>query len=158
MEVLALIVSSTLFFLGVLGIFLPVLPSTILVWAGIAIHQLWMAPLSVGWKFVIVAGIITLLAELLDFVASYLGAKKFGATWKGALGALVGAIVGGIFFNLPGLILGPIIGAMLFEFIEQRSWRAASRAGIGAIVGSLFAQGTKLAVSVGLVIAFYFYL
>lgn len=158
MEHLALAVSSVFFFVGVIGIFLPVLPSTIFVWAGIIIHQLWMAPYSVGWKFVILAGILTLLGELLDFAASYLGAKKLGATWKGALGGLIGAIVGAIFFSLPGLILGPILGAMLFEFIEQRSWRAASKAGLGAILGAIFAQGAKLAISLGLIIAFYYQL
>ena len=54
-----------------------------------------------------------ILSLVLDFLASVVGAKKLGATWRGMLGAVVGATVG-LFFSLPGLILGPLLGAFLF--------------------------------------------
>ena len=37
----------------------------------------------------------------LDYVASIYGAKRFGATWRGAVGAIVGGLVG-LFFALSG--------------------------------------------------------
>jgi len=72
------------------------------------------------------------------------GAKRLGATWRGAAGAIIGGLVG-LFFNLPGILLGPFIGAMLFEMAGGREWKAASRAGVGATLGLLAGALGKLA-------------
>ena len=72
---------------------------------------------------------------LIDYIATLLGAKTLGATWRGMLGALVGLILGLIMFPPFGLILGPFVGAVVFEWAFGREIREASKAGVGAVAG-----------------------
>jgi uncharacterized protein YqgC (DUF456 family) len=76
------------------------------------------------------------LSVLLDYLASMWGAKRFGATWRGVAGAAVGGLIG-IFFNLPGILLGPFIGATLFELAGGYKLKEATHAGLGATLGLL---------------------
>jgi uncharacterized protein YqgC (DUF456 family) len=55
----------------------------------------------------------------------------------------------GLFFGLPGLIVGPFAGAVLGELTAQQDLRRAGRAGVAAWIG--FVIGT--AVKVGLAFA-----
>ena len=58
-------------------------------------------------------------------------------TWRGVTGAAVGGLVG-LFFGLPGVIIGPFIGALLFELVGGYQFKKAAHAGLGATLG-LFA-------------------
>ena len=80
--------------------------------------------------------LVTVLSLAVDYVASVYGAKRLGATWRGATGAIVGGLIG-IFFNLPGILLGPFIGATAFELAGGRTFKDSSRAGVGATLGLL---------------------
>jgi uncharacterized protein len=55
----------------------------------------------------------------------------------------------GLFFGLPGLIIGPFAGAVLGELTAHQDLRRAGRAGLAAWIG--FVIGT--AVKVGLAFA-----
>ena len=70
-----------------------------------------------------------------------------GATWKGAVGALVGGVVG-IFIPPPlfWIFVGPVVGAVLGEMLGGRGVRDAGRAGWGTFLGSMVALAAKLAV------------
>ena len=76
------------------------------------------------------------LSLALEYLASAMGAQKLGATWRGVLGATLGGIVG-FFFGLPGWILGPMLGALLFERLGGYSTQKAAKAGIGALLGMM---------------------
>jgi hypothetical protein len=55
----------------------------------------------------------------------------------------------GLFLGLPGLIVGPFVGAVLGELSTNPDWRRAGHVGIAAWIG--FAIGT--AVKVGIAFA-----
>jgi len=128
---------------GCLGSILPAVPSTPLVLGAAVVHKLYFQADSAGWIVMTLLVLITGVALLMDYLATVLGAKQFGATKKGMTGAIVGGIVG-LFFNLPGILLGPFIGAVLFEMVGGREWKPACRAGIGATLGLLAGAVGKL--------------
>lgn len=155
-EYVALGVTTLLFLIGVITSVLPVIPGSVIVWAGVIIHKLWMGEDSVTWKIVILTGVLTLIGQALDIVMGIWGARRFGATWKGAVGAFLGAFVG--FFLPPPLlwlILGPVIGAIIGELTAGRTFREGGRAGIGTVVGSIVAFALKFGLSVCVVVIFY---
>lgn len=152
---LALILATSLIALGFLGTLLPILPGTVIAFAGIVVHKLLLGEASVSWEFVAIAFGITLLTLVIDAWCTWWGARRFGASWKGALGAVLGGLFGLIFFNLPGLILGPIAGAVLFEVLDNRSGPEAARAGAGTVVGALVAFILKIGLTTGMVAGFY---
>lgn len=157
METTALSVTILILIIGVISTPLPILPGPIIAFAGVFMHQLWMGDdRSVGWTFVGIAGALAMLSMIMDYVFTWWGAKKYGASWQGALGSIIGGIVGAIFFNLPGIILGPIVGAVLFELLNERTMQEAGRAGFGTIVGGILALVFKMASSVAIAVGFFF--
>lgn len=135
---------------GIAGMILPALPGPILLWAGLALAA-WIHDFDrVGVGIVALLFALNVLAYVVDFVAGSLGAKKFGAGRQAVIGAALGAVVG-IFFGLPGLILGPFVGAVLGEYAERRHLGQAGRAGIGAWVGFVLGVGAKLAIGFAMI-------
>lgn len=151
----ATVIASLLIGFGILGTLLPVLPGTVFAFIGITLHKVLLGDASVSWSFVLVALLITILSVMIDIWCTWWGARRFGATWLGAMGAVMGALIGFLFFSLPGLIIGPFAGAVIFELLANRTGSDATRAGIGTIVGSFVAMILKLGLTAGMGVAFY---
>lgn len=120
--------------LGMVGSVLPGLPGTPLILLVAVIHRLYFGDAGASnWTIAALLG-LTLFSLLLDFLAGVIGAKKLGATWRGVVGAVLGVMIG-MFFSLPGLILGPFLCALIFEMLGKREFNDAARAGVGAMLG-----------------------
>jgi len=147
--VLLLVLAALLVVAGLVGMVSPALPGPLLLFAG-----LWMAAWAEGFAHVgagtvITLGVMAAIAMLLDSLAGAFGARRYGASGRAMLGAALGGIVG-IFFGLPGLLLGPFIGALLGELSMRRDLPTASRAGWGATVGMLLGIAAKMALGIAM--------
>ncbi|WP_281784001.1 DUF456 domain-containing protein [Sinimarinibacterium flocculans] len=145
--------------LGIAGAVLPALPGVPMVFAGLWLGAWIDGYARIGTGTLIVLGVLTALSLLIDFVASALGAKRVGASPKAVTGAVLGSLVG-LFFGLPGIILGPFIGAVLGELATQRNFDQATRVGIATWMGLLFGTIAKLVTSlvmVGIFVFAYFF-
>jgi len=89
-------------------------------------------PIGAG-KLLVLAGLAA-LAHVMEYVASALGAKKFGGSLWAAAGALLGVVVGLLFGPL-GLVVGPVAGAMAGELLKTGKVEQSVKAGVGALVG-----------------------
>lgn len=143
-QIIGLALALVVMGLGLAGSILPGLPSTPLVLIAAIGHKLYFGETGAGWLVLSLLVGLTLLSLLMDYLATVYGAKRLGATWLGALGAVVGGLIG-IFFNLPGLLFGPFLGAVVFELAAGRSLKDSSRAGVGATIGLLAGALGKLA-------------
>ena len=131
---------------GLVGLVLPALPGAPLLFSGLFVAA-WAEEFAyVGAGTLTVLGAMALLTYGVDFAATALGAKKFGASKRAVVGAAVGALVG-LFFGIPGIILGPFIGAVIGELTTERGLGEASRAGVGATIGLIFGAAAKLALA-----------
>ncbi|HSH94230.1 MAG TPA: DUF456 domain-containing protein, partial [Roseimicrobium sp.] len=81
------------------------------------------------------------------------GAKRMGATNRGVIGAMLGVLLG-MFFSLPGILLGPFLGAMAFEMAGNRPFNEAARAGVGATLGLLAGAFGKIACCILMIVVF----
>jgi hypothetical protein len=143
-QIVGLVLTLLLMSAGVLGSILPGLPSTPLVLIAAIGHKLYFGDASAAWWVILLMAGFAGLAMLMDYLATMYGAKKLGATWRGALGAILGALIG-LFYSLPGVILGPFVGAVAFELAGGRSMKESSLAGVGAVLGLLAGALGKLA-------------
>ena len=144
-------------FIGVMGNLIPGIPGTPLILAGALGHQLYFAGQGgVGWWWVAALAALGLVALGLDYLATLIGAKKLGATWKGMVGAVLGVIVGVFVFPPIGLIVGPFVGAMGFEWVFGREARESAKAGVGAVLGLALGVLGKLICSVVMFALFAF--
>src|SRR5689334_1103811 len=105
-DAIALIVALLVMCIGCIGSVMPLIPGTPVVLIAAIGHKLFMGPKSVGWLIITALVALTVFSVVLDYLASMYGAKRFGATRKGMIGAIIGLLVG-LFFNLPGILLGP---------------------------------------------------
>lgn len=151
---LTLAVAILFFAVGLIFSFLPIVPGSIIAWLGLFIHKLWLQEASVSWPFFWFATGLVLLAQVIDLLLTYWGARTFGATWRGGLGGVLGGIIGVLILNLPGLVMGPIIGTMLGELIGGRGLREAGRAGLGAFIGGLVTFFFKLLATLTVITGF----
>jgi uncharacterized protein YqgC (DUF456 family) len=150
MTVLTWIIAILLVAAGLAGLVLPALPGPLLVFAGLFLAAWAEQFVHVGTWTLVVLAVMAALASLADFVAGAFGAKRYGASPRSVAGAALGAIVG-IFFGLPGLLLGPFIGALLGELSARRDLAAAGRAGWGATIGLVLGTAAKLALGFAMV-------
>src|SRR3990172_4189580 len=109
-QIIGLSLALLVMLIGLIGNVIPAIPGTPLVLVAAIGHRLYFGEASVSNTILVALLTLTIVSVLFDLAASALGAKKFGATWRGAAGAVIGGIIG-IFFSLPGIILGPFIGA-----------------------------------------------
>ena len=138
------IVAILLVLAGIAGSVLPALPGVPLVFAGLLIGA-WIDHFQkVGWFTLVVLGLLTLLSFAVDFLATSMGAKRVGASKWAIAGSALGTLAG-LFFGIPGLILGPFLGAVAGELIARRGQRQAVRSGLGAWIGLLVGTAGKLA-------------
>lgn len=129
---------------GLAGTVLPALPGVPLVFAGLFIGA-WIGNFQeVGWVTLGILAALAAVAWAVDFVAGAAGARYLGASTRAFWGATLGALVG-IFFGLPGMLLGPFIGAVVGELSGGSGLAHSGRAGLGAWLGMVVATAVKLA-------------
>jgi len=159
-HVLLFVLAGLLILVGLAGILLPLLPGIPLMFAGMLLAAWADGFRHLGWGLLAVLAALTLLSMALDFWATAHGARRVGASRMAMAGAALGTLVG-LFFGLPGLLLGPFIGALAGELLALRSLRAAAigqatRIGAGTWIGLLIGIALRFALAFAMLGLFAF--
>lgn len=142
--------AAALIVVGIAGTILPALPGVTLVFAGMVLAA-WVGDFQhIGWPTLVVLGVLTALALIVDFVAGLLGAKRLGASSRALWGAAIGTLAGLFFFPI-GLIVGPFAGALIGELLAGGTLRKATSVGLGAWLGFIFGTLAKIALCFAMV-------
>ena len=144
---------------GLVGLVVPVLPGAPLMFLGI-LAVAWADGFArIGTAGLVITGAIAGLILIADYVAGAVGARAFGSSWWGLLGAFLGMIVG-FPMGLPGLIFGPIVGAIVLEYFKDPDFKRAGKVGVGTLVGFILGTAVKYALAfvlIGVTLLFYFF-
>jgi uncharacterized protein YqgC (DUF456 family) len=153
MDYFLLISGIVLMLIGIIGCLVPVLPGPPLSYIGIILLHLSRFG-QFSKTTLIVLGLVTIAVTILDYIVPVWGTRKFGGSKYGARGATVGLIIG-FFLGPAGIIIGPLLGAIVGELIFRDDMKYAIKAGFGSLLGFLTGVGLKLAAS--LIMTFYFF-
>ena len=135
--------------LGVAGVVLPLLPGSLLLFGG-ALLVAWAGDFAlVGWPTLTAVGVLAVAIWLVDWVAAALGAKATGASRWALVGASLGLLVG-LFFPF-GFVIGPAVGAILLEYLQDPDFEKALAAGLGTFLGFVLGSVVKVVLAVTLV-------
>lgn len=148
---------------GIVGAVVPAIPGASLILVAILIWGIVHGFSSVGISLS-VAIVVLILSIGIDFLATYWGAKRAGASKWGQIGAIVGLLTGilGLLPALPfggpllGILIGPLLGAIIGEYLYQRDLNLALKAGVGIVVGSLVGNLIQGALAIATVAVFLF--
>jgi uncharacterized protein YqgC (DUF456 family) len=128
---------------GVLGVVLPLVPASLLLFGG-ALLVAWAEDFTrVGWPTLAIVGLLSALIAVVDGVAPALGAKAGGGSRWAVVGASLGLLVG-LFFPPVGFLVGPAVGAVLLEYLKDPDFDRSLKAGMGAFVGFLLGSLVKV--------------
>lgn len=162
METIWIVVILALLIIGLLGTFIPVLPSTAIGWIAMLIFYL-VSENSLSGSTMIWVTVAAVVVQLLDVLLPLWGVKLFGGTKKGVRGATIGLIVAAVWsftpltFLFPGflaIIIFPIIGAFTTEIVaEDGNLSKAFGGAMGSLLGFFLTVGFKFAL-----IVWYLYL
>lgn len=150
MHVLMVALGAVTVIVGMAGLIMPGVPGLPLVFLGIAIVSWADDFMRIGLPTLTAVAVLGLLGAAFDYAAGLLGATRAGASRWGLFGAVVGMLAG-LPFGLLGLVVGPGLGAMAFEYVKDADIQKAARAGVGVLVGFVLGTAMKYAVAMTMI-------
>lgn len=130
-------------------------------WLALGLVAMWkfIYPGSMSWDFVLILGVLSAVAEGLEFILQAQYAGRYGASTRGNIGGIVGAIAGAIFGApfflglgaLAGALGGAWLGCLLAE-MPGRTRQDAMRAAKGSFVGKALGFTVKTAIGAAIVV------
>ena len=123
--------------LGVIGIFVPAIPGTLLIWLALLIYGIADSFANLSPLIFVLITLLALGSGLADFWLPLLGAKVTGASRRsliyGGIGSFLGFLLGSFLIvgSLPGAILGYALGIYAGQYREHQDWREALKASLG---------------------------
>lgn len=142
-EIIALVVASLFFLVGLIGTLLPVMPGAPVIWGGMLVYGFIAGFESLGFYFLAAQALLALTVMGVDYLFTAMGSHYFGGS-KAALWGAAGGLLVGLFFFPIGLLIGPFLGAALVDLLFRRRTDLAVKSGIGASLGFLSALPIKL--------------
>jgi uncharacterized protein YqgC (DUF456 family) len=129
---------------GLVGILVPLLPGTVLVFGAILVWALFERT-TVAW---VTFGIVAALLAATLLVKYLWPMRRMKTADVGTLSLVAGAVLGIIgFFVVPvlGLVIGFVLGVYLAELAKRRDQRVAWTSTVHAIKGVALSVGVELA-------------
>lgn len=147
---------TLMFLLGMVGIFVPIIPGTPLIWCGIMIFALSTDFHDVTWITIVITGVLAIVGVIIDALAGVIGAKIYGASWYGVIGALCGGVIGLILLQMVGLIVGTLLGTFIGEYVRHQNTYNAMNASAGTIIGFVANIFVQIIISCAMIGIFIF--
>jgi uncharacterized protein YqgC (DUF456 family) len=145
-NILWYVIAGILIVAGLVGAILPNLPGIPVMFGGMLLAA-WVGHFQkIPVWVIVVLGVLATFSITFDFIAGSLGAKRYGASKTAVWGAFLGTIVG-LFFGIPGIILGPFVGAVIGQLASGSPVDHAARVGFGTWIGLMIGTAIKLAVA-----------
>lgn len=135
-----------LILLGLAGTLFPILPGTPLIFVATVLIVSRDGISGFEAVTLISSGLLTALSIVIDLAATAYGAKRAGASRAAIIGATIGSLIG-MFFLIPGIILGPFIGAVVGELTVSDDLRKVGGVGVATWLGLLVGTVCKLAIA-----------
>lgn len=152
-KILAVVVASLFFLVGITGTLLPILPGAPIILLGMFVYGLIAGFENFGVFFFVIQAMLAITVMAVDYIFSALGSRYFGGSKAALWGAAIG-LLGGLAFFPVGLLVGPFIGATLADLLFRQKANQAIKSGIGASVGFWTALPIKLALEAVMIIWF----
>ncbi|WP_435925825.1 DUF456 domain-containing protein [Paenibacillus sp. DYY-L-2] len=158
MDVLGWILVIALFVIGMAGAIYPVLPGVIAIYFAFFVYGWFFSFEPFGWFFWIIQTLIVIALLVADYAVGAWGVKKFGGSKLSVWLSTIGIIIGPFVIPAFGLILGPLLGAMIGELIRGETLNKAFKVGVGSVVGLFSSIVVKVLLQLVMIIVFFIWI
>lgn len=149
-DVILIFSSLILCGLGIVGCVAPALPGPPLTYAAVLVYHFGKGDVF-SMPFLIISLLVVMMAVAVDYFLPVYATKKFGGSRHGVWGGMIG-LAAGLFFAPWGIIIGPLLGAIIGDLVAGRQFESALKSGAGSFVGFIAATAVKLSVSITLTV------
>lgn len=139
MTILITIISILLILTGLIGIIIPILPGSVLIFLGVLLFGLLTGTIAISTLAIL--GVLIIALSIINYAIGLWGIKKMGATRYGTWGGVIGILVGLIFspFGLVSIFICPILGTIIGEIIGGKKLLQSAKISLGHLLGYFFA-------------------
>lgn len=152
LDIILMVLAGICLLAGLVGCVVPVIPSVPLSYIGLLLLHL-TDKVQFSLTFLLVWLGVVVVLQVLDYVVPTLSTRLTGGSKMGVWGSTIGMLVG-LFFGPWGIVLGPFVGALIFELLDGKNAKAALKAGAGSFIGLLTGTILKL-ICCGMMIYYY---
>lgn len=153
------IIGYLLFFLGLIGAVVPILPGPPFIWIGALVWGIGDGFSSYSWPLLLVLAVMVGLGIAGDHFIVAATTRRAGVSWRAILAALIGGLVGGAvggsFIPVIGSVIGALLGAVLalvaVEYLIRREWAVAWRASRAYLKGFFIGVAFDLSLCVTMI-------
>ncbi|RCX19663.1 hypothetical protein DFP94_104115 [Fontibacillus phaseoli] len=143
-----------LFVVGMAGAVYPVLPGVVAVYFAFFVYGWFFSFEPFGWFFWIIQTLIVVVLLVADYLVGAWGVKKFGGSKLSVWLSTIGIIIGPFVIPAFGLVLGPLLGAMIGELIKGETISKAFKVGVGSVVGLFSSIVVKILLQLAMIVVF----
>jgi uncharacterized protein YqgC (DUF456 family) len=157
-EIAGWIIVIALFAIGMAGAIFPVLPGALAIYAAFFAYGFFISFEPFGFWFWAVQTLIVAVLFIADYAVSAWGVKRYGGSRASVVGSTIGIIAGPFVIPAFGLLLGPLLGAIIGELIVGASFNQAVKAGLGAVVGLFTSTVVKFILQLAMIVLFFIWI
>lgn len=167
MAVVGWLVVIALFAIGMAGAIFPILPGSLAIYAAFFAYGLFFSFKPFGFWFWTFQTLIVVLLFAADYVVNAWGVKKYGGSKASVWGSTIGIMIGPFVIPGFGLIIGPLAGAVIGEYLDGMArgkpldaafFRHSLKVAWGAFVGLLSSTAAKIVLQLVMIILFVIWL
>lgn len=158
MDIVGWILVILLFAVGMAGAIFPILPGALAIFAAFIVYGLFISfdPFNIWFWLLQVLIVVALFVA--DYAVSAWGVKRYGGSRASVIGSTIGIIIGPFAIPGVGLLLGPLLGAVIGELMVGANSNQAFKAGLGAVVGLLTSTVVKIILQLAMIVLFVIWL
>jgi uncharacterized protein YqgC (DUF456 family) len=155
MVIILIVLAFLLLVMGLIGSVVPIIPGPPLSYLGLLLLHLSGSG-EFSSTFLIVWAVVTAAVTIMDYFLPVWMTKRFGGSRLAVIGSVLGIIAGIIFFSPYGIIIGPFLGALAGELINNKKtnndigFDKALKAAFGSFLAFIVGMGAKLYISITL--------
>lgn len=158
MEIAGWIIVIVLFAIGMAGAIFPILPGALAIYAAFFVYGFFISFSPFGFWFWAIQTLIVASLFIADYAVNAWGVKRFGGSRASVIGSTIGVIAGPFVIPAFGLILGPLIGAIIGELIVGSNWDKSLKVGFGSVVGLFSSMVVKIILQLIMIIMFFIWI
>lgn len=153
-SILIWLVIIVLFIASFVGLLYPIIPSSLLIWAGFLLYHFIIDGSSLNLFFWSVMIGLTIVLLCADIIANSFFVKKYGGSKWGERGAALAVIVGSFIIPPFGIIIVPFITVLAIEMIQKNTIQKAFKTALGSLLG--FLGGTLVKIIIQTIMILWF--
>lgn len=147
MEVTFTVIAMLLAVLGLIGAIVPMIPGPALSFVALAVNFFSPTP-AVDTKWLLIWLLVCVVVSVIDYFLPIYIVKRLGGSKSGMWGATIGMVVGFIAFPPLGIIMCPLLGAVMGELMNDKSDTSrALKVGAGSFLAFIVGTGIKFVAS-----------